>query len=225
MIRIGTRVFALIAATLTCDACGSRAVPLPDSPVVRSRDHVATLTLTAMRADDGRDAFVFDGHDVAPTIRIAPGDTLKIHYLNALPASPHSAIPTAQMNMTNLHFHGLSVSPHKPADDVLEMIAMPGEMLDYRLAIPPTHLPGLHWYHTHPHGESHRQVLDGMSAALIIEGIEDYAPQMPVYVERSVLILDHVYVNGGGHGFPVRIAVADLAQLLAPVPVEVGTLP
>jgi len=188
MIRIGTRVFALFAATLTCGACGGRPVPLPDSPVVRSRDRVATMTLTAMRGADGRDAFVFDGRDVAPTIRIAPGDTLKIHYLNALPPAPYRAIPTAQMNMTNLHFHGLSISPDRPADDVLEMIAMPGEALDYRVAIPPTHLPGLHWYHTHPHGESHRQVLDGMSAALIVEGIEDYAPQVRGLRERVLVI-------------------------------------
>jgi FtsP/CotA-like multicopper oxidase with cupredoxin domain len=188
MVRIGTRVFALVAAAMTCDACGGRAIPLPDSPVVRSRDHVATMTLTAMRAHDGRDAFVFDGHDVAPTIRIAPGDTLKIQYVNALPLAPHSGIPTTQMNMTNLHFHGLSVSPERPADDVLEMIAMPGEVLDYRVAIPRAHRPGLDWYHTHPHGESHRQVLDGMSAALIVEGIEDYAPQVRGLRERVLVV-------------------------------------
>jgi suppressor of ftsI len=188
MMRIGTRAFVLIAATFTCGACGGRAVPLPDPPVVRSRDHVATMTLTAMRGADRRDAFVFDGHDEAPTIRIAPGDVLKIHYVNALPPAAHGAIPAAPMNMTNLHFHGLSVSPDRPADDVLEMIAMPGETLDYRVAIPRTHLPGLHWYHTHPHGESHQQVLDGMSAALIVDGIEDYAPQVRGLRERVLVI-------------------------------------
>jgi FtsP/CotA-like multicopper oxidase with cupredoxin domain len=188
MIRIGTRVSALIAATLTCGACGSRAVPLPDPPVVRSAHGLATMTLTAMRGADGRDAFVFDGHAGAPTIRIAPGDTLKVHYVNALPPVTHDAMPAAQMNMTNLHFHGLSVSPDRPADDVLAMIAMPGDTLDYRVAIPRTHLPGLHWYHTHPHGESHQQVLDGMSAALIVEGIEDYAPQVRGLRERVMVI-------------------------------------
>jgi FtsP/CotA-like multicopper oxidase with cupredoxin domain len=188
MIRIGTSVVALVATTLTCGACGRRAVPLPDPPVVRSRDGLATMTLTAVRAGDGRDAFVFDGNAPAPTIRIAPGDTLKIHYVNALPPPTRGAMPMAHMNMTNLHFHGLSVSPDRPADDVLEMIAMPGEALDYRVAIPPTHLPGLHWYHTHPHGESHRQVLDGMSAVLIVEGIEDYAPQVRGLRERVLVI-------------------------------------
>jgi suppressor of ftsI len=188
MMRNGTRVLALIATTLTSGACVSRAVPLPDPPVVRSHDGSATMTLTATYAVEGRNVFAFDGHDVPPTIRIAPGDTLKIHYVNALPPAPRSATPPARMNMTNLHFHGLSVSPDRPADDVLEMLAMPGEILDYRVAIPARHLPGLDWYHTHPHGESHRQVLDGMSAALIIEGIEDYAPQVRGLRERILVI-------------------------------------
>jgi suppressor of ftsI len=198
-------LFALIAATLTCGACGGRAVPLPDPPIVRSRDGLATMTLTAMRAAAGRNAFVFDGRDVAPTIRIAPGDVLKIHYVNALP-STHGAMPMAQMHMTNLHFHGLSVSPDRPSDDVLDMIAMPGDMLDYRVAIPPTHLPGLHWYHTHPHGESHRQVLDGMSAALIVDGIEDYAPQVRGLRER-VLVIRAADIEHDPHASAARARV------------------
>jgi FtsP/CotA-like multicopper oxidase with cupredoxin domain len=182
------RAFALIAAVLMSGACSGRPVPVPDPPVVRSRDHVATLTLTARREADGKDAFVFEGRAVAPTIRLTPGDTLKIRYLNALPPPNSGTVPAARMNMTNLHFHGLSVSPDRPADDVLDMIAMPGDALDYRLAIPRTHPPGLYWYHTHPHGESHQQVLDGMSAALIIEGIEDYAPQVRGLRERVLVI-------------------------------------
>jgi FtsP/CotA-like multicopper oxidase with cupredoxin domain len=51
---------------------------------------------------------------------------------------------------TNLHFHGLHVSPNAPQDDVLTMLAMPGQSLDYRVAIPKTMPPGLYWYHTPP---------------------------------------------------------------------------
>jgi suppressor of ftsI len=175
-------------AALMCLSCGERAVSLPEAPTVRARDGLAAVTLTATRESNGRDAFVFDGHDVPPTIRVAPGDTLKIHYVNALPAVPETAPRNGQMNMTNLHFHGLSVSPMRPQDDVVDMIAMPGEALDYTLVVPRDHLPGLHWYHTHPHGESHRQVLDGMSGALIIEGIEAYAPEVRTLRERVLLI-------------------------------------
>jgi FtsP/CotA-like multicopper oxidase with cupredoxin domain len=141
-----------------------------------------------MSGRNGHDAFVFDGHDVPPVVRIAPGETLTIHYVNALPAVPPMADHSHPMNMTNLHFHGLSVSPLRPQDDVVDMIAMPGQALDYTVAIPPEHLPGLHWYHTHPHGESERQVLDGMSGALIIEGIERYAPAVRNIRERVLVI-------------------------------------
>jgi FtsP/CotA-like multicopper oxidase with cupredoxin domain len=74
------------------------------------------------------------------------------------------------MDMTNLHFHGLEVSPNAPQDDVLDMIAMPGQTLNYRVDIPKDHPPGLYWYHTHPHGESYQQVGDGMSGAMSSQG-------------------------------------------------------
>jgi FtsP/CotA-like multicopper oxidase with cupredoxin domain len=43
------------------------------------------------------------------------------------------------MNMTNLHFHGLTVSPDAPQDDVLGMMAMPGQVLHYSVKIPRDH--------------------------------------------------------------------------------------
>jgi Cys-tRNA(Pro) deacylase len=49
--------------------------------------------------------------------------------------------------------------------------------------------------------------------------------RMPVYIERSVLALDHIYVNGGARGFLVRIAPEDLVRILAPIPVEVAISP
>jgi suppressor of ftsI len=49
-------------------------------------------------------------------------------------------------------------SPDAPQDDVLSMMAMPGQSLrnvvDIPLDQPP---PGLYWYHTHPDGESYQQ--------------------------------------------------------------------
>jgi suppressor of ftsI len=68
------------------------------------------------------------------------------------------------------------------------MLAMPGQVLHYSVAIPHDHPPGFFWYQTHPHGESHRQVLDGVSGAIVIEGMERYAPEMGRLRER-VLVL------------------------------------
>ena len=46
--------------------------------------------------------------------------------------------------------------------------------------------------------------------------------KMPVYVERSILDLERIYINGGSRGFLVGIAPADLVRVLAPTPVDVA---
>jgi Cys-tRNA(Pro) deacylase len=43
---------------------------------------------------------------------------------------------------------------------------------------------------------------------------------MPVFVERTVLALPRVYVNGGSRGFLVGLAPAELARLLGATPVD-----
>ena len=161
---------------------------LPKPPQLRAKDHALALTLQAVN-QNGRDAFAFHGTTVPPVLRLHAGDTLKIDYVNDLPTeSPEPCAVHPCMDMTNLHFHGLAVSPKAPQDDVLGMIAKPGQTLHYSVDIPRDHLPGLFWYHTHPHGESHRQALDGMSGAIIIEGIERYAPEV-VGLREQILIV------------------------------------
>ena len=161
---------------------------LPEPPQVRAKNHVVSLTLNAVN-ENGRDGFSFNGTSVAPVIRASPGDVLKITYINHLPAKSSEACAVNPcMDMTNLHFHGLAISPHAPQDDVLGMLAMPGQVLHYRVKIPRDHPPGLFWYHTHPHGESHRQVSDGMSGAIVIEGMERYFPEVERLRERVLVV-------------------------------------
>ncbi len=45
---------------------------------------------------------------------------------------------------------------------------------------------------------------------------------MPVFMERSILELPTIYVNGGSRGFLVGIAPADVQQLLQPTLVEIA---
>jgi len=191
-----TKTPLLIVAQVFLASLGdAQTVVLPEPPQVSAKNHVVTLTLRAVN-DNARDIFAFNGGTDAPVIRASPGDTLKITYSNDLPAkSSETCAVNPCMNMTNLHFHGLAVSPSAPQDDVLGMIAMPGQVLHYAVKIPPDHPPGLFWYHTHPHGESHRQALDGMSGAIVIEGMERYAPQLAQLRERVMVVrgrsLDH----------------------------------
>jgi Cys-tRNA(Pro) deacylase len=48
---------------------------------------------------------------------------------------------------------------------------------------------------------------------------------MPVFVERTILDLPRIFVNGGSRGFLVGLAPADLAGLLAPRPVDAAIAP
>jgi Cys-tRNA(Pro) deacylase len=45
---------------------------------------------------------------------------------------------------------------------------------------------------------------------------------LPVFMERSILELPEIYINGGRRGFLVRLAPQELVRLLAPQLVEVA---
>lgn len=44
--------------------------------------------------------------------------------------------------------------------------------------------------------------------------------QMPIFVERSILALPRIFINGGARGFLVSLAPAELVRVLAPTPVD-----
>src|ERR1700741_2297364 len=184
-----TRTVAFVAAQAVLGAvCFAQTVEAPEPPQVQAKNHVVSVTLHAVN-ENGRDAFAFDARTVAPVIRASPGAVLRITYINDLPPrSPETCAVNPCMDMTNLHFHGLTVSPNAPQDNVLDMMAMPGHALHYNVLIPKDHPPGLYWYHTHPHGESYQQTLDGMSGALVIEGIESYIPALAGLAERILIV-------------------------------------
>jgi suppressor of ftsI len=56
--------------------------------------------------------------------------------------------------------------------------------------IPKDQPPRLYWYHTHPHGESYQQSLDGMSGAIIVDGIERYVQEVRQMQERILILRD-----------------------------------
>lgn len=58
-----------------------------------------------------------------------------------------------------------------------------------------------------------------------VGGTSPFATRKPlvVYVERSILELDCIYINGGKRGFLVSLSPNDLGRILKPVPVHVST--
>jgi L-ascorbate oxidase len=110
------------------------------------------------------------GDFVAPTIRVAPGQRLAIEIDNRLePCTEKQRSEHACYNDTNLHTHGMWVSPSGNSDNVLISIA-PGERFKYEYDIPADHPAGTFWYHPHRHGSGFVQVGSGMAGALIVTG-------------------------------------------------------
>jgi FtsP/CotA-like multicopper oxidase with cupredoxin domain len=152
---------------------------------VRSSNGVATLTLAAViNPATGGPTISYNGAlGGLPTIRVSPGDAIDVTYMDELP--PSSVEP---FNEVNLHFHGMSVSPNAPGDDSIDILAMPGQTLHYHIDIPANHPPGTYWYHPHPHHESNWQVYNGMTGAIVIQGLSSISPATSGLPERVIVL-------------------------------------
>ena len=78
----------------------------------------------------------YNGSFPGPTLRLSPGDTLRLTLVNEL-RSP-----------ANIHFHGMHVSPTGKSDNVLRNVA-PGTTAQYVVRVPLDATPGTYWYHSH----------------------------------------------------------------------------
>ncbi|WP_245814267.1 multicopper oxidase family protein [Cystobacter ferrugineus] len=134
----------------------------------------------------------YNGGLVGPTIEVRPGSTLSILLDNQLPLEPplletQLLHPTPNIphgfNTTNIHTHGLHVSPVGNSDNVLLAIG-PQKRFEYEIKIPDDHPAGLYWYHAHKHGSVALQVSSGMAGALIVRGDIDEVPAIRNARER-----------------------------------------
>lgn len=122
----------------------------------------------------------YNGGIPGPTLFLRPGDLLQVTLDNQLNAT------------TNLHVHGLHVSPEGKSDNVLLAIE-PGTSFDYEYQLPPNHPPGVYWYHPHHHGTVAEQVFGGLYGAIIVEDTD----AIPVTRER-VLVISDITVDATG---------------------------
>lgn len=113
----------------------------------------------------------------APTIKVRPGQRLNIRLVNNLqhpdftaPESRH--LPLHQPNTTNLHLHGLHISPLEPQDNPF-IAVNPGEEYSYYYEIDENQPTGTFWYHPHHHGSVAFQTESGMHGMLIVEDEQD----------------------------------------------------
>jgi FtsP/CotA-like multicopper oxidase with cupredoxin domain len=159
---------------------GAGGEPLREPATVASRDGVLELTLQAGQSTvrlAGRRVTVpaYNGSYLPPTLRVRPGDVIRLRLVNRLGEN------------TNLHTHGLAVSPGATSDDSYRHVYA-GQTASYEIRIPRDHASGLFWYHPHPHGLSDVQVRAGMSGALIVEGLLDSIHALRGIRERLLLL-------------------------------------
>jgi FtsP/CotA-like multicopper oxidase with cupredoxin domain len=157
--------------------------PLLSPPEIRSENGVLNATLTAApgRVQLGEFAFpglLYNGAYTPPLLRPKLGDTMRIRFRNQLPDDP-----------SNLHYHGLSVSPQGNSDNVFIHVH-PGQEFDYevRISAQDRQGPGFFWYHPHAHGVVTKQIMGGMSGGLVVDGIERLFPVLSGLRERFLLI-------------------------------------
>jgi FtsP/CotA-like multicopper oxidase with cupredoxin domain len=97
---------------------------------------------------------------------------------------------------TNLHTHGLQVSPSGSADNVFVRLD-PLEDHQYAYDIPFDHPAGLHWYHPHHHGSTTHQAWSGLAGPIVVEGDIDHVPEIAGMRERTI-VLSMLRLDGNG---------------------------
>lgn len=110
---------------------------------------------------------------------------------------------------TNLHTHGLQVSPRGNSDNPFLRIR-PGESCRYEIEIPADQPGGFYWYHPHLHGNTSKQAWAGMSGGIVVEGALDRVPEVRAARER-VLLLEELWLDRNGRvpaGVPLPAAGA-----------------
>ncbi len=143
----------------------------------------------------------YEGGIPGPTLRVQPGDALKIRLTNDLPPNP-DVIPLESdlphhFNSTNFHLHGGHVSPDGISDNVLRRME-PGQDYDIEIAIPKDHPAGTYWYHPHAHGSADVQMASGMAGTLVVEGDFADVPEIAAARERVLLLNEVIFDYRGG---------------------------
>lgn len=176
----------LFTIVLVCSSLYSGAAAtsgeIPQAPVKSAVNGVLVDTLnirTSTVTVQGRTitASTYNGAVPGATWRVRPGETIRVHLKNQLPPNPDQDSADQgnypqRVNTTNLHVHGLNVSPKNNSDNVLLSI-LPGDSLDYEFVLPKHHASGTYWFHPHQHTSTWAQVSSSLAGSIIVEDNPD----------------------------------------------------
>ena len=178
----------------------------------------------------------YNGVTPGKTLIAVPGEAMEVKLINNLPALHDDCTFNPNnfhgRNTTNLHTHGLHVSPGTdssgefdsdnvfislvPENQAVACSEVCGEDVathfrwhetDYKFEVPADHPSGTFWYHAHKHGSTAQQVGAGLAGPLIIK---DRPGFMPAYIEqakeKTIMLMNRGIVvtdpNGGGDTNP-----------------------
>lgn len=199
------------AVTVKRAAAAQRELRQPT--VLRSRHGKLHVKLTCkpavvqMGAPKPVRTYTYDGIVPGYTWELKGGDLLRVDLRNHLPELPPQPPMTMdrphEWTTTNLHTHGLHVSPSGNADNIFLKIP-PGDRQLFEIPIPENHPAGIFWYHPHHHGAVTQQVRGGMAGLIIVRGDLDKVLEVRAAKEK-VLVLQSIELG------------ADY-QLLDPIP-------
>lgn len=143
----------------------------------------------------GQQAYLygFNGQVPGPTIEANPGDHVRVRFRNSLP------------EMTNLHYHGLHVTPTGNGDNSFLEVGS-GESVNYEFDLPMNHPGGTFWYHPHMHGSVARQVSRGLAGVFVVRGELDQIPEIAKAPEAILVLQDFDLSSDGLPAEPSQMA-------------------
>lgn len=176
-------------ASAPSPACDPQPIDYPRSMTVRG----TTLTMAPDTYTVGGTRYetnVYNRSFLGPTLRMQPGERLELRMRNAMRPTLNQP-DSATTAWTNLHYHGLVVTPSPDSgDNVTHVHVNRGGSHRFHFPVPGYHTQGMFWYHPHPHGISTSQVAGGLSGALLVGSILERFTQYLGVRERVLLIRD-----------------------------------
>ncbi|MFD7288977.1 multicopper oxidase family protein [Streptomyces sp. NPDC059863] len=169
--------------------------PLRNPPQMVSHNGVLRTTVVVERqkvlvGDRRLWGLTYNGRYMPPTLRVKPGDRIELAMVNRVTEKVQGVTKD-----TNLHVHGLHVSPRQPADDIFLSIK-PGTTYNYSYQLPRDITPGTYWYHSHIDMYSAAQVAGGQSGLIIIDGLRKYLPPALKNITERVVALKDNQIQG-----------------------------
>jgi FtsP/CotA-like multicopper oxidase with cupredoxin domain len=150
----------------------------------------------------------YNGRYVGPTLHVEPGEHVNLTLVNRL-ATP-----------TNLHFHGLHLSPSGRSDNTYISVR-PGQTLTYHLDIPLDQPQGTFWYHDHDMcmgnetmhmpgmtsmsktlkacQDIETQIYDGLSGTIVVGDDRSLLPPALRHVAARTLVFKDMQITSSGH--------------------------